>query len=165
MLLHASATCNPIALRFAPYGLLPCYSSEAYDFLGRMVLLGTARHCLRSHGWHVIEGPCELLTAGVMGACTWKAPESCLAAAQVRDNVAIHVPCTSKKLGVTGAFEQIAALCAKEVTPSGIPCCGEPSSQLRCFKPCTARHPMLWPCASMAAEKSRVVDLASGACM
>ena len=43
---------------------------------------------------------------------------------QVRDNVAIHVPCTSKKLGVTGAFEQVAALCAKEVTPSGVPCCG-----------------------------------------
>ena len=40
--------------------------------------------------------------------------------------MAIHVPCTSKKLGVTGAFEQIAALCAKEVTPSGIPCCGMP---------------------------------------
>ena len=47
-----------------------------------------------------------------------------LGIAQVKDNVAIHVPCTSKKLGVTGAFEQIAALCAKEVTPSGIPCCG-----------------------------------------
>ncbi|BDA46133.1 probable glycolate oxidase subunit GlcD at N-terminal half [Coccomyxa sp. Obi] len=43
---------------------------------------------------------------------------------QVRDNVAIHVPCTSKKLGVTSAFEQVAGLCAKEVTPSGIPCCG-----------------------------------------
>ena len=39
--------------------------------------------------------------------------------------MAIHVPCTSKKLGVTGAFEQVAALCAKEVTPSGVPCCGE----------------------------------------
>ena len=44
---------------------------------------------------------------------------------QVRDNVAIHVPCTSKKLGVTSAFEQVAGLCAKEVTPSGIPCCGK----------------------------------------
>ncbi len=44
---------------------------------------------------------------------------------QVRDSVAIHVPCTSKKLGVTSAFEQVAGLCAKEVTPSGIPCCGE----------------------------------------
>lgn len=45
---------------------------------------------------------------------------------QVRDSVAIHVPCTSKKLGVTSAFEQVAGLCAKEVTPSGIPCCGAP---------------------------------------
>jgi hypothetical protein len=42
----------------------------------------------------------------------------------VRDSVALHVPCSSKKLGTTSAFEQIAALCAREVTPSGVPCCG-----------------------------------------
>lgn len=44
---------------------------------------------------------------------------------QVRDSVAIHVPCSSKKMGVTAAFSEIAGLCAKEVTPSDIPCCGE----------------------------------------
>ena len=43
---------------------------------------------------------------------------------QVRDHVAIHVPCSSKKLGVEGTFAKIAQLCSKEVTPSGIPCCG-----------------------------------------
>lgn len=44
----------------------------------------------------------------------------------VRESVALHVPCSSKKLGTTSAFEQIAGLCAKEVTPSGVPCCGAP---------------------------------------
>lgn len=44
---------------------------------------------------------------------------------QVRDSVAIHVPCSSKKMGITNAFSEIAGLCAKEVTPSDIPCCGK----------------------------------------
>ena len=43
---------------------------------------------------------------------------------QVRDHVAIHVPCSSKKLGVENTFAKIAGMCAKDVTPSGIPCCG-----------------------------------------
>jgi len=63
--------------------------------------------------------------AAVLPLFTHSAFHDLLACTQVRDNVAIHVPCTSKKLGVSGAFEEIAALCAKEVTPSGIPCCGE----------------------------------------
>ena len=44
---------------------------------------------------------------------------------KVRDNVAIHVPCSSKQMGIEQAFEEIASKCAHEVTPSGIPCCGE----------------------------------------
>lgn len=44
---------------------------------------------------------------------------------QVKDSIAIHVPCSSKKMGITTAFEELAARCAKEVTPSGIPCCGK----------------------------------------
>jgi D-lactate dehydrogenase len=59
--------------------------------------------------------PVEFINTFLKDKLEWK---------QVRDNVAIHVPCTSKKLGVTSAFEQVAGLCAKEVTPSGIPCCG-----------------------------------------
>ena len=43
---------------------------------------------------------------------------------KVRDHVAIHVPCSSKKLGVENTFAKIAGLCAEQVTPSGIPCCG-----------------------------------------
>ena len=43
---------------------------------------------------------------------------------KVRDSVSVHVPCSSKKMGVASAFEELAGRCAHEVTPSGIPCCG-----------------------------------------
>jgi len=43
---------------------------------------------------------------------------------KVRDTVAVHVPCSSKKMGIEEAFVQLAGLCAHEVVPSGIPCCG-----------------------------------------
>ena len=45
----------------------------------------------------------------------------------VRESVAIHVPCSSKKMGIEAAFATVAAKCAKEVVPSGVPCCGESS--------------------------------------
>ena len=44
---------------------------------------------------------------------------------KVKDTVAIHVPCSSKKMGIESAFEKVAGMCAHEVVPSGIPCCGE----------------------------------------
>jgi D-lactate dehydrogenase len=44
--------------------------------------------------------------------------------AQVRDTVAVHVPCSSKKMGIEESFVKLAGLCANEVVPSGIPCCG-----------------------------------------
>lgn len=56
---------------------------------------------------------------------------------KVRDNVAIHVPCSSKQMGIEQAFEEIASKCAHEVTPSGIPCCGE----------------LLWPCPLISSAK------------
>jgi D-lactate dehydrogenase len=40
------------------------------------------------------------------------------------DSVAIHVPCSSKKMKKDAFFEQIARACAKEVTVSPVPCCG-----------------------------------------
>ena len=43
---------------------------------------------------------------------------------QVRDDVAIHVPCSSKKMGVESSFKTIAEKCAGKVHESGIPCCG-----------------------------------------
>ena len=43
---------------------------------------------------------------------------------KVRDSVAVHVPCSSKKMGLADAFTQVASLCAHEVTHTGIPCCG-----------------------------------------
>jgi D-lactate dehydrogenase len=52
-------------------------------------------------------------------------PEPCtLVQLQVRDTVAIHVPCSSKKMGIEDSFAKIAGLCANEVVPTGIPCCG-----------------------------------------
>ncbi|KAL6754380.1 glycolate dehydrogenase [Haematococcus lacustris] len=43
---------------------------------------------------------------------------------KVRDSVAIHVPCSSKKMGIEESFAKLAGLCANEVVPTGIPCCG-----------------------------------------
>lgn len=60
---------------------------------------------------------------------------------QVRDSVAVHVPCSSKKMGSSAAFEAVAGLCAKEVTPSGIPCCGARPSRLPPFR----AWPVPWP--------------------
>jgi hypothetical protein len=34
---------------------------------------------------------------------------------QVRDSVAIHVPCSSKKMGIEESFAKLAGLCANEV--------------------------------------------------
>jgi len=44
--------------------------------------------------------------------------------AQVRDSIAVHVPCSSKKLKVGEQMVQLAELCAKEVHATPIPCCG-----------------------------------------
>jgi D-lactate dehydrogenase len=43
---------------------------------------------------------------------------------KVKDVVAVHVPCSSKKMGIEESFNKVASLCAHEVVPSGIPCCG-----------------------------------------
>ena len=42
----------------------------------------------------------------------------------VRDKVAVHVPCSSKKMGATSDVERLAGRAAREVVPSGVPCCG-----------------------------------------
>lgn len=41
-----------------------------------------------------------------------------------RESIAIHVPCSSKKMGLEASFMKVASLCATNVTPSGVPCCG-----------------------------------------
>ena len=41
-----------------------------------------------------------------------------------RDAIAVHVPCSSKKMGLEASFMKVASLCATTVTPSGVPCCG-----------------------------------------
>ncbi len=43
---------------------------------------------------------------------------------QVKDTVAVHVPCSSKKMGIEDSFMTVASMCAHNVVPSGVPCCG-----------------------------------------
>eukprot|EP01025_Chloroclados_australasicus_P005935 TRINITY_DN1193_c0_g1_i3.p1 TRINITY_DN1193_c0_g1~~TRINITY_DN1193_c0_g1_i3.p1 ORF type:complete len:1087 (-),score=151.26 TRINITY_DN1193_c0_g1_i3:409-3669(-) len=43
---------------------------------------------------------------------------------KVKNTVAIHVPCSSKKMGIEDSFMKLASKCAHDVVPSGIPCCG-----------------------------------------
>jgi D-lactate dehydrogenase len=43
---------------------------------------------------------------------------------QVKDDVAVHVPCSSKKMKVEGCFVSVAEKCAKNVHVTNIPCCG-----------------------------------------
>ena len=59
--------------------------------------------------------------------CWGYAATLALPCAQVRDSVAIHVPCSSKKMGIANAFETVAGKCAHEVVPTGVPCCGAPT--------------------------------------
>jgi len=42
----------------------------------------------------------------------------------VRDTVAVHVPCSSKKLKLNDQMVALAELCAREVHVTPIPCCG-----------------------------------------
>ncbi len=44
---------------------------------------------------------------------------------KVRDNVAIHVPCSSKKMGIEAAFNAVAQKCSHQITSSDVPCCGK----------------------------------------
>jgi len=43
---------------------------------------------------------------------------------KVKEDVTIHVPCSSKKMGVESNFRKLASMCAENVHESGIPCCG-----------------------------------------
>jgi len=38
--------------------------------------------------------------------------------------VAVHVPCSSKKMGLMNDFNKVASLCSEDVVPTDIPCCG-----------------------------------------
>ena len=43
---------------------------------------------------------------------------------KVRDSIAVHVPCSSKKLKLNDQMVQLAEMCAHEVHATPIPCCG-----------------------------------------
>merc|ERR1719390_426236 len=47
-----------------------------------------------------------------------------LAFSKVRDSVAVHVPCSSKKLKLADQMVELAERCAHEVAATPIPCCG-----------------------------------------
>ncbi|KAG2497441.1 hypothetical protein HYH03_004596 [Edaphochlamys debaryana] len=59
--------------------------------------------------------PVEFIRHFLVDKLEWK---------KVRQQVAVHVPCSSKKMGIEESFSKLAGLCADEVVPSGIPCCG-----------------------------------------
>lgn len=55
---------------------------------------------------------------------------------QVKEKVAVHVPCSSKKMGIEAAFMNIACRCAQDVQPSAVPCCGMAGDRgMRCEYP------------------------------
>ena len=84
--------------------------------------------------------PIEFISTFLQDKLEWR---------KVKDTVAIHVPCSSKKMGVENAFAKVAGMCAHEVVPSGIPCCGTPPPNTACLvqrRPVTtAVLPMLCP--------------------
>uniref|UniRef100_A0A7S3JVZ8 D-lactate dehydrogenase (cytochrome) n=1 Tax=Aureoumbra lagunensis TaxID=44058 RepID=A0A7S3JVZ8_9STRA len=43
---------------------------------------------------------------------------------KTKQAVAVHVPCSSKKLKLENQFESLVAKCAEDVVPTGVPCCG-----------------------------------------
>lgn len=68
---------------------------------------------------------------------------------QVKDKVAVHVPCSSKKMGIEAAFMNIASRCAHQVQPSAVPCCGMAGDRgMRCvsLKSLSHAHVPVVPC-------------------
>ncbi len=59
--------------------------------------------------------PSEFIANHLVDKLEWK---------KVKKHIAVHVPCSSKKMGVEQTFMKLASKCADEVTGSGIPCCG-----------------------------------------
>ncbi len=60
--------------------------------------------------------PVEFISRHLMDKLEWS---------KVRDNVAIHVPCSSKKMGIEAAFNAVAQKCSHQITSSDVPCCGK----------------------------------------
>ena len=59
--------------------------------------------------------PSEFIANHLVDKLEWK---------KVKKHIAVHVPCSSKKMGVEQTFMKLATKCADEVSGSGIPCCG-----------------------------------------
>lgn len=59
--------------------------------------------------------PVEFISRFLVDKLEWR---------RVKDSVAVHVPCSSKQMGLAPHFAKVADLCANSVFDSGIPCCG-----------------------------------------
>jgi len=59
--------------------------------------------------------PVEFIRYFLMDKLEWEAK---------KEKVAVHVPCSSKKMGIEESFMKVAEKCATEVTSTGVPCCG-----------------------------------------
>ena len=83
---------------------------------------------------------------------------------KVRDSVAVHVPCSSKKMGLADAFTQVASLCAHEVTHTGVPCCG---ALIPRSPSCSSKREAVFAaqCCQRTAEASHLVHMRSISCL
>ncbi len=77
------------------------------------------------HRFNLYE-PVEFISRHLMDKLEWS---------KVRDNVAIHVPCSSKKMGIEAAFNAVAQKCSHQITSSDVPCCGK--HKILSFSPCS----------------------------
>ena len=106
--LQQGSICGPVWLRFVTTRMQALLTHCAASLV---ICVDVHYSCRFS-----LYEPVEFIKGFLMDKLEWN---------KVRDNVAIHVPCSSKKMGIEAAFEEIASKCAHEVTHSGIPCCGK----------------------------------------
>jgi D-lactate dehydrogenase len=129
----------PAALKFAMFEPVEFISKHMLDKLEftkvrmRRLPSGEPSSCMRDHTREEGREGGETRVIGTSAVqadlAHWKfdsegSATHCMRPWQVKDSVAVHVPCSSKKMGIEAAFLNVASKCAHEVHPSGIPCCG-----------------------------------------
>jgi len=78
--------------------------------------LASLKEALASPGLRLaLYEPVEFIASHLADKLDWR---------PVRDKVAVHVPCSSKKMGLEASFMSLAQRCATEVQASNVPCCG-----------------------------------------
>ena len=82
---------------------------------------------------------------------------------KVKDEVAVHVPCSSSKMGIGSSFLQLAGMCANNVHLSGVPCCGMAGDRGMRYPELTAsstQHMSLPPTCKDGYSTSRTCEMA-----